>query len=77
MTGRATRRSRGDRGLCGSAPGRDGVIRRIRNRTIRAKGPGPVEIERAGNPILGFAGTMPDGVYPEGYLDELRGEWEW
>jgi AbrB family looped-hinge helix DNA binding protein len=44
---------------------------------VRETGPGKVEIERVSDHaqriIDEFAGTLP---YPEGYLDELRDEWE-
>jgi bifunctional DNA-binding transcriptional regulator/antitoxin component of YhaV-PrlF toxin-antitoxin module len=37
--------------------------------------PGQVLLEEIEDPITKFAGSM-TGVYPEGYLDELRDEWE-
>jgi AbrB family looped-hinge helix DNA binding protein len=42
---------------------------------IRATGSGRIEIERADDLIKRFAGTLPAGSYPRGYLDDLRDEW--
>jgi bifunctional DNA-binding transcriptional regulator/antitoxin component of YhaV-PrlF toxin-antitoxin module len=42
---------------------------------IRASGQGRIEVERAEDLVLRFAGSLPAGTYPTGYLDELRGEW--
>jgi bifunctional DNA-binding transcriptional regulator/antitoxin component of YhaV-PrlF toxin-antitoxin module len=42
---------------------------------VRVVEPGRVEIERVGDFIERWAGSMP-GVYPDGYLEELRNEWE-
>jgi bifunctional DNA-binding transcriptional regulator/antitoxin component of YhaV-PrlF toxin-antitoxin module len=42
---------------------------------IRASGHGRIEIERADDLVRRFAGSLPAGTYPDGYLDELRGEW--
>ena len=41
---------------------------------VRAAGPGRVELTRGEDLIKEFAGMF-DGVYPEGYLEELRSEW--
>jgi bifunctional DNA-binding transcriptional regulator/antitoxin component of YhaV-PrlF toxin-antitoxin module len=42
---------------------------------VRAVEPGRVEIERVRDFVQRWSGSMP-GVYPEGYLEELRNEWE-
>lgn len=42
---------------------------------VRVVTPGRVEIERVSDFVQRWAGSMPD-VYPEGYLEELRNEWE-
>ena len=42
---------------------------------IRASGNGRIEIERSDDLVRRFAGSLPAGTYPDGYLDELRGEW--
>jgi AbrB family looped-hinge helix DNA binding protein len=42
---------------------------------IRVTGSGRVEIERADDVIKRFAGSLPPGTYPSGYLKELRDEW--
>lgn len=43
---------------------------------VRPTGDGRVEIERTESWVKRWAGTMPPGTYPPGYLDELRDEWE-
>lgn len=42
---------------------------------IRATGQGRLEIERADDLVRRYAGSLPAGTYPDGYLDELRSEW--
>jgi bifunctional DNA-binding transcriptional regulator/antitoxin component of YhaV-PrlF toxin-antitoxin module len=42
---------------------------------IRSTGHGRIEIERAGDLVRRYAGSLPAGTYPPGYLDQLRDEW--
>ena len=42
---------------------------------IRATGRGRIEVERAEDVIDRYAGSLPAGTYPTGYLDRLRDEW--
>jgi AbrB family looped-hinge helix DNA binding protein len=42
---------------------------------VRAVGPGRVELVRADELILEYAGSFDDSVYPPDYLDEIRRGW--
>ena len=41
---------------------------------VEARGRGEIVFVRERDPVERFAGAL-TGVYPRGYLDELRGEW--
>jgi bifunctional DNA-binding transcriptional regulator/antitoxin component of YhaV-PrlF toxin-antitoxin module len=42
---------------------------------VRALAPGRLELVRVDDLVAEFAGAFDATVYPDGYLDELRGEW--
>jgi hypothetical protein len=42
---------------------------------VTARETGEIVLERATDPLESFAGAL-TGVYPAGYLQELREEWE-
>jgi AbrB family looped-hinge helix DNA binding protein len=42
---------------------------------IRAVGRGRIEVERAEDVIDRYAGSLPAGTYPPGYLARVRDEW--
>ena len=43
---------------------------------IRATGSGRIELERASELVDRYAGGLPRGTYPAGYLAALRDEWQ-
>ncbi len=44
--------------------------------SVRASGRGRLEVERLRDVFKEFAGSLPPGTYPPGYLDELRDDWD-
>lgn len=44
--------------------------------TVRVIGRGRLELERSPDLVDQFAGSLPAGAYPPGYLEGLRSEWE-
>jgi AbrB family looped-hinge helix DNA binding protein len=44
--------------------------------SVRAIGRGRLELERRPDLVDQFAGSLPSGIYPPGYLEGLRSEWE-
>ena len=43
---------------------------------VRVAGKGRLEIERPRDWVRKWAGALPPGTYPAGYLESLRDEWE-
>jgi bifunctional DNA-binding transcriptional regulator/antitoxin component of YhaV-PrlF toxin-antitoxin module len=43
---------------------------------VEALGPGRIVLTRADDSLEDLLGALGDEVYPPGYLEKLRGEWE-
>lgn len=43
---------------------------------VEAVGPGRIVLIRERDPLEGLIGALGPDVYPEGYLERLRAEWE-
>lgn len=43
---------------------------------VEAAGRGQLVLSRTSDAIEKYAGSLPPGTYPPGYLEKLRGEWE-
>ena len=43
---------------------------------VEAAGPGRIALVRTRDPLEELFGTVGGEVFPDGYLEELRGEWE-
>jgi AbrB family looped-hinge helix DNA binding protein len=54
----------------GIKPGDDLLVRAEDHRIVIE--PARSRLER----LMGYAGSMPAGAYPAGYLEDLRNEWE-
>lgn len=43
---------------------------------IHVVGPGRLELERVDDFVARWAGCLPSGTYPDGYVQAMRDEWE-
>jgi bifunctional DNA-binding transcriptional regulator/antitoxin component of YhaV-PrlF toxin-antitoxin module len=43
---------------------------------VEALGPGRIVLTRADDSFEDLLGALGDDIYPRGYLEELRGEWD-
>jgi bifunctional DNA-binding transcriptional regulator/antitoxin component of YhaV-PrlF toxin-antitoxin module len=43
---------------------------------VEVLGPGRIALTRAQDPLESLLGSLGKDVYPEGYLEELRAEWD-
>jgi bifunctional DNA-binding transcriptional regulator/antitoxin component of YhaV-PrlF toxin-antitoxin module len=43
---------------------------------VQVIGPGRLELVRAADLLAEFAGVFDNNIYPDGYLDDLRRDWQ-